>query len=82
MFPKPLKSGLQIGILLFTLAVWIIRTGFHGPIVVVGYTICNCSVNVLDVREGRFVGDDYCLLGCDVLWSGRNLIAEDSTAVI
>jgi hypothetical protein len=83
MFPKPLKSVLQIGILLFTLAMWIIKTGFHGPIVLVGYTVCSCSsVNVLDVRDWRFVRDDWCLRGCDVLWSGRNLTAKDSTVAI
>ena len=82
MFPKSLKSVLQIGIL-FTLAVWIIRTGFHRPIVVVGCTVCSCSsVNMPDVGDWRFVRDDYCLRGCDVSWSGRNLTAEDSAAAI
>jgi len=69
MFPKPLKSVLQIRILLFTVTVWIERTGFHGPIVLVGYTVCSCSsVNMLGVRDWRFVRDDCCLL--DVMSCG------------
>jgi hypothetical protein len=54
MLPKPLKSFLQIGILLLTLAVWIIRTGFHEPLVVVGYTVCGCWYCCEHVGRERF----------------------------
>ena len=40
------------------------------------------AVNMLGVKDLRFVRGDYCLLGCEVLWSGRNLTAEDSTAAV
>jgi hypothetical protein len=54
MFSKPLKSVLQVGILLLSLVVWIIRAGFHEPIVVVGCTVYSSLYSCDHAGSERF----------------------------